>query len=566
MSARTLNTEKTVKPNYFAHFVLRVSNLERSLDWYHKVLGMEIVQSVGKLAFLTYDDEHHRLALAETPIQETAPPGCPGVDHVAYTMDSLGDLLGHYVRLRELGIKPVLPINHGPTTSMYYDDPDGNRVRVPGRQLRHARRTQGLVRDRHLREEPDRRAVRSRQARGALREGRSDRGADPAGLGMTREELIGARPPTGAAGGRSRAEDRRAAPRAPRRRSRPSATRVCFGCSCRRPTAATPSNSALSSSSRARSARAAARRRGACRSARSTTGSSRASPKPRSRRCSGTTPTPSCARIHAHRAGGSRRRWLPPDRAVGLRERLRPLGARGARGTGHARARRSAAGTRDLRRPPGGLPHRRQLVRRGPAGHGQQAGRRGRRVRPRRVDQPDRQGHAGAASGPEPAADQLGPRPWASPACRSGSRAERCRASRSGSPPSSARATSAAPTSRWVRTTGWRSPRSRSTPPSSSCCATAPRWRRPPPAAFRRATTSAAATAATPRGPSGSAPRPWAACCRPPGRARSSVTACSSGRCATPQIMTAHMAGAWDQSRESYARARLGLEVQDPVF
>ena len=54
--------------------------------------------------------------------------GSPGLDHVAYTLATLGELLGTYARLKELDIEPVWPINHGPTTSLYYEDPDGNRI------------------------------------------------------------------------------------------------------------------------------------------------------------------------------------------------------------------------------------------------------------------------------------------------------------------------------------------------------------------------------------------------------------------------------------------------------
>ena len=53
-----------------------------------------------------------------------------GVDHVAFTYDSLGDLLSNYVRLRDQGILPERTINHGMTTSMYYKDPDGNRIEL----------------------------------------------------------------------------------------------------------------------------------------------------------------------------------------------------------------------------------------------------------------------------------------------------------------------------------------------------------------------------------------------------------------------------------------------------
>lgn len=124
---RTLDPATVIKPAKFAHFVLRVRNLEESIAWYQTVLGMEVVHRADKLAFLTYDEEHHRLALAETPVGD-ATRGAPGLDHVAYTLRSLGDLLSTYKRLAAKGIKPVWPINHGPTTSLYYEDPNGCRV------------------------------------------------------------------------------------------------------------------------------------------------------------------------------------------------------------------------------------------------------------------------------------------------------------------------------------------------------------------------------------------------------------------------------------------------------
>jgi catechol-2,3-dioxygenase len=127
---RPLEPRKTIRPAKFAHFVLRARNLEESIAWYQTLLGMEVVHSNDFIAFLTYDDEHHRLALVKTPVAAAAPPGAAGLDHVAYTFETLGDLLSTYCRLKEKGLLPVWTINHGPTTSLYYADPDGNRVEL----------------------------------------------------------------------------------------------------------------------------------------------------------------------------------------------------------------------------------------------------------------------------------------------------------------------------------------------------------------------------------------------------------------------------------------------------
>ena len=57
-------------------------------------------------------------------------PDAVGTDHVAYSYNNLGELLSTYRRLKAAGIAPHWPINHGVTTSMYYRDPDNNRVEL----------------------------------------------------------------------------------------------------------------------------------------------------------------------------------------------------------------------------------------------------------------------------------------------------------------------------------------------------------------------------------------------------------------------------------------------------
>jgi catechol-2,3-dioxygenase len=125
---RQLDCGKVISPEKFAHVVLRTRKLKEVVAWYAEVLGTETVFANDFLAFLTYDEEHHRIALIATGEQESAPPGAAGLDHFAYGFDNFGDLMATYKRLRDSGIRPVWTINHGATTSFYYEDPD--RVRI----------------------------------------------------------------------------------------------------------------------------------------------------------------------------------------------------------------------------------------------------------------------------------------------------------------------------------------------------------------------------------------------------------------------------------------------------
>jgi len=119
-----------VTPKQLAHVVRRTSRFAEMVRWYEAVLAAEVVHSDDFLAFLTYDDEHHRIAIAQLPGLEDQPPLAAGTDHIAFAYADLGDLLYTFERLRRVGIEPFWCINHGPTTSMYYKDPDGNKVEL----------------------------------------------------------------------------------------------------------------------------------------------------------------------------------------------------------------------------------------------------------------------------------------------------------------------------------------------------------------------------------------------------------------------------------------------------
>ena len=120
-----------VSPAKLAHFVLVTRDLRRLRDWYLTVLQGRVVYEDPILSFVTYDDEHHRIAIAALPGVEAREAGVRvGLHHIAFTYEDLGALLYTYRRLKQAGIAPYWTINHGPTTSMYYRDPDGNRVEM----------------------------------------------------------------------------------------------------------------------------------------------------------------------------------------------------------------------------------------------------------------------------------------------------------------------------------------------------------------------------------------------------------------------------------------------------
>src|SRR4029077_10117089 len=133
MSTQSRNDEngsRRVAPQKFAHAVLATKQLKPMVDLYCSVLSAAVVHSNEMLEILTDYREHHRIAIAAVPGLVDKPRHSVGLDHLAYTYANLGDLVFTYERLKEAGILPVATINHGPTTSMYYRDPDGNRVEL----------------------------------------------------------------------------------------------------------------------------------------------------------------------------------------------------------------------------------------------------------------------------------------------------------------------------------------------------------------------------------------------------------------------------------------------------
>lgn len=130
MNAKVPTANATISPAYFSHIVFYTRRFAEMIDWYRTLLGADIMLQSERIAFLTFDDEHHRVAIIKRDDLQDRPGDAYGFAHAAWTYDSLSSLVATYERLNANGVKPVREINHGPTTSLYYEDPDGNRIEL----------------------------------------------------------------------------------------------------------------------------------------------------------------------------------------------------------------------------------------------------------------------------------------------------------------------------------------------------------------------------------------------------------------------------------------------------
>src|ERR1700761_2695665 len=129
----TMKTDPATSPSKMSHLVLRTRDLPRLKQWYMTVLNATVAfETMPFITFLRYDDEHHRVGITAIPGDAPPPDGVPreGLHHLAFGYEDMHSLLETYDRLKKAGVSPSHAVNHGPTISMYYRDPDGNGVEL----------------------------------------------------------------------------------------------------------------------------------------------------------------------------------------------------------------------------------------------------------------------------------------------------------------------------------------------------------------------------------------------------------------------------------------------------
>jgi catechol 2,3-dioxygenase len=108
-----------------------VADLARMEDFYTRVLGFAVTDrgELGDLTivFLSLDPrEHHQIILATGRKDAAFNP----INQISFRLAELAGLKAMARRLQDEGAKDISPISHGNALSVYFRDPEGNRLEI----------------------------------------------------------------------------------------------------------------------------------------------------------------------------------------------------------------------------------------------------------------------------------------------------------------------------------------------------------------------------------------------------------------------------------------------------
>ena len=116
----------------FSHVGIWVTDLEAMREFYTDVLGF-VVSDRGpigetELVFLTQaTSDHHQLVLAKGRPHDV---NFTTVNQISYKLDSLEALQEAHAGIVTKPVKDLVQISHGNAWSIYFKDPEGNRIEM----------------------------------------------------------------------------------------------------------------------------------------------------------------------------------------------------------------------------------------------------------------------------------------------------------------------------------------------------------------------------------------------------------------------------------------------------
>jgi catechol 2,3-dioxygenase len=115
------------------HVHLKVSDLQRAIQFYRDVLGFELMQQLGdQAAFLSAGGYHHHIGLNtwESKGGSPPPPDTTGLYHVAIRYPDRQTLAQAVQGVLDAGVRLSGASDHGVSEAIYLHDPDLNGIEL----------------------------------------------------------------------------------------------------------------------------------------------------------------------------------------------------------------------------------------------------------------------------------------------------------------------------------------------------------------------------------------------------------------------------------------------------
>src|SRR5437867_3140654 len=121
-----------IQARKLGHIVLKVRDAGTSRDFYTRTLGLKVAHENLEqgMVFLSFGREHHELALFQLATGAAPDATQAGLHHMAWKLESFEALKAAYQELKAIGIPVEATTEHNVTRSVYFPDPDGNRVEL----------------------------------------------------------------------------------------------------------------------------------------------------------------------------------------------------------------------------------------------------------------------------------------------------------------------------------------------------------------------------------------------------------------------------------------------------
>jgi catechol 2,3-dioxygenase-like lactoylglutathione lyase family enzyme len=115
----------------FSHIGLYVTDMESMVSFYTDVLAFSVTDRArireNDVVFLSRSpDEHHQIVL----VPGRAPQSPSTVNQISFRVIGLAELRRLHAQLVGLGVSGINPTNHGGSWSVYFSDPEGNRIEL----------------------------------------------------------------------------------------------------------------------------------------------------------------------------------------------------------------------------------------------------------------------------------------------------------------------------------------------------------------------------------------------------------------------------------------------------